>query len=304
MFDIKDFSDKLEIIQETSAFVEAYCPVCHSPNFKYNTRTSAYKCWMNFCSSQNIKEKLGYSKTFSSDSFSNEQNRFSKSKVFTSQKLKPLPVFPIEFPSQVSLLFAKNFVHPKVSSYFSKKYSCQVTEAEYSFDASRKVVRIDFLENNEKRKIFAPKYWNGQEWKFGSGDTSLWTLLNESFISGEGFLLMAEGEKTAVSLCSLGFLCTTPPAFGFNQDWLTNTFLRIANKTSAKGFVYFVDNDEPGFKKGKLVQESAWSVGYPCKLLSVSTLWNVPPQGCDAADAIQEFGATIVKNFIYENINN
>ena len=57
-FNILDYTEKLENVEEKGSWLLADCPVCHAHKLKINASTGAYKCYANDCSSQKIRDSV------------------------------------------------------------------------------------------------------------------------------------------------------------------------------------------------------------------------------------------------------
>jgi 5S rRNA maturation endonuclease (ribonuclease M5) len=110
-------------------------------------------------------------------------------------------------------------------------------------------------------KCFAFRYLSETgEWKWGLGDVRR-LLYHLPEVRASDVVFVAEGEKDAESVTSLGFVATTNP--GGAGKWLEEH----SKALKGKKVVILQDDDEPGRKHGQAVAESVTKYATEVKLL-------------------------------------
>lgn len=268
MFNIINYSHKMEKLEEFPSSITFKCPVC-SGKLKVNKNTKAYACYTNNCTSQEIRNKLGVPLRSYEDKF---------------KKYNHVVINPVKFKN----INVDNII--RVENYqLANKDKNKTT---YVYNDNCIVERID--KQNRTKDLF-PKYKIDDVWKYGMSDN--FGFFNEEKLKDKkGIILIAEGEKTA-DYCSYysGYLTLSPPGFGWNEQWLMKNIHRLF--CNITGVLYLPDNDQVGFNKAKLVEQACWKNCKPCKILNVPKF--SVSTGDDIADLVETY---IIKNLINDLI--
>lgn len=277
-FNILDYTEKLENVEEKSSWLLADCPVCHVHKLKINSTTGAYKCYANDCSSQKIRDSVA------------KYTPYIKTNLRTPRKAarRYLDAEPLYIPNVVLLALASLFVRSERTEEIDRQY--------YNYTSTQKSVRFT---TKEDKKIVAPQYLKNDKYVSGVGDSE-WLLFNERHLftynpeldtdlskAGiEGsYIMMAEGEKCAVSVANQTYECLTPAGFCFSPEYLDLAIKRLVTY-GLRGVLYFEDNDTAGKKKAHMVANACWRNGLQCTVINPSFLRSgaVADDGFDIAD--------------------
>ena len=279
MFKILNYINKLEVIKETETHLTCVCPICGDDNFKIKKTgkyKGAYKCWSNECSSEQIREKLGFTSIYN----------------YSQPKRPIIRVTPKETSfTGTSLALVKDYspIQPKI-----KKFSGGAVAQEriYPYSADQRVLRIDNVTSGNK--FIYIQYENDSfDWVSGAGDKSwpVYTRGLEEILKNPNYdtLLFVEGEKTAEFCKENGVAALTLMSSCFHGSELDKTlmlfFLRHPHITNV---VFVPDEDKPGFKKAENFQISCWRHSVGCKVIKMSEIVASPDEGMDLADLSQE----------------
>jgi hypothetical protein len=247
MFKLSDYIDKLTIVCEKNTEITFICPICGSNKLKFNKSNFAYKCYENFCSSKSIREKLGFRNTY------DEQTKGSSIIIEESVTWK-------YNNNTYNFITVDNYKKAKIQNIGKK------TITNYKYNDNCIVQRVDY-ENEQKRKDIFPKYKNNEVWTYGSNNK--FGLFNSCFIAKQGLVIMVEGEKCADELTAFSsYLTLTPPAFGWNVNYLTCSFIDFLPFIT--GILYLPDNDKIGLEKANIIQKASWANSIPCKIINLS----------------------------------
>ncbi len=274
MFKILDYLSKLEIVRESSTHITCVCPVCGDDNFKIvrsGKSKNAYKCWSNYCSSKDIKDRLGV----------------KPSRVPSAERITPIFIIPAEVPyTGTSPVLVPDYIplKPKVKR-FSGGYTMH--EIVYPYSSSQRVFRVDNIENKTKQVYI--QYKNDDfVWVAGTGPDS-WPVysyglddaLNESSFDT---IVFVEGEKTAEACKQKGIAAITVMAGNFHSGLDKNLLLFSVKFPNIRNVIYVPDADNPGLIKATKVQHSCWRVGLGCKIIPMTEIIEQPFDGMDLAD--------------------
>ena len=278
-FNILDYTEKLENVEEKGSWLLADCPVCGSRKLKINASTGAYKCYANDCSSQKIRDSVA------------KYTPYVKTNLRVPRRAtrRYLDAEPLYIPSDVLEGLESHFVRCERKEEIDRKY--------YAYSPTEQTVR--FITKDEK-KIVAPQYLKNGSYVSGVGD-SVWVMFNEhrlytdesasELIAGlqDKYIMMAEGEKCAVSVANQTYECLTPAGFCFSPEYLDLAIKRLLSY-GLKGVLYFEDNDTAGKKKAHMVANACWRNGLQCTVINPSFLRSgaVADDGFDIADSKYE----------------
>ena len=277
-FNILDYTEKLETVEEKGSWLLADCPVCHAHKLKINSTTGAYKCYANDCSSQKIRDSVA------------KYTPYIKTNLHVPRKVtrRYLDAEPLYIPLDVLETLESHFVRCERKEEIDRKY--------YEYSTIHQTVR--FISKDGK-KIVAPQYLKNDSYVSGTGFQQ-WMLFNEQYLLNfipeieplitEGrYIMMAEGEKCAVSVANQTYECLTPAGFCFTPEYLDNAAKRLVSY-GLRGVLYFEDNDTAGKKKAHLVSNACWRNNLQCTVINPSFLRSgaVAHDGFDIADSEYE----------------
>lgn len=275
-FNILDYTEKLENVEEKGSWLLADCPVCHAHKLKINASTGAYKCYANDCSSQKIRDSVA------------KYTPYIKTNLRAVRKAtrRYLDAEPLYIPSDVLEALESHFVRCERKEEPDRKY--------YVYSDWQRTNR--FI-GKDGKKIVAPQYLKNGSYVSGTGSL-LWYMFNELWLYPlEGttdilphffikqYIMMAEGEKCAVSVANQTYECLTPVTFCFTPEYLDDAAKRLLSY-GLRGVLYFEDNDTAGRKKSHMVANACWRNGLQCTVINPSFLRSgaLPDDGFDIAD--------------------
>jgi len=235
---------KLELISSTNTEKRYVCPVCQGHSLKENVRSNAYRCFNGYCSTNDIRAKLGY-KSATVDEYK---------AVSSSSYVKPVPLTKLEPPIRII-----DYQSPTSRQLGDR------TITNFSYSDTCMVERVDY--KSGKKKECYPKFKAGNLWQYGSSHK--FGLFNSRYIKSRGSIIISEGEKTADLVTKVtNYLTLSPPPFGWNESYISSNLFN----PKITSVLYLPDNDEPGKKKANLVQQSCWMVGIQCFIFSYGNL--------------------------------
>ena len=289
-FSILDYTEKLETVEEKGSWLLADCPVCGNHKLKINASTGAYKCYANDCSSQKIRDSVA------------KYTPYIKTNLRVPRRAvrRYLDAEPLYIPFDVLKALESHFVRCARQEEIDRKY--------YIYSAYHQTVR--FISKDGK-KIVAPQYLKNDSYVSGTGCLP-WFLFNEDWLFAEPattnseeiradivdkYIMMAEGEKCAVSVANQSYECLTPAGFCFTPEYLDNAIKRLVSY-GLRGVLYFEDNDTAGRKKSHIVANACWRNGLACTVINPSFLRSgaspVAEDGFDIADSQYELQDLVV----------
>lgn len=277
-FSILDYTEKLENVEDKGSWLLADCPVCSAHKLKINATTGAYKCYAGDCSARKIRDAVA------------RYTPFIKTNLRVARKpaRRYLDAEPMYIPSDVLEALESHFVRCARQEEIDRKY--------YVYSTIHQTVR--FISKDGK-KIVAPQYLKGENYVSGTGFQQ-WLLFNEQYLINfmpevepsvvEGkYIMMAEGEKCAVSVANQTYECLTPAGFCFTPEYMDTAAKRLL-LYGIRGVLYFEDNDTAGRKKSHLVANACWRNGLQCTVINPSFLRSgaSADDGFDIADSNYE----------------
>lgn len=285
-FNILDYTEKLENVEEKGSWLLTDCPICSAHKLKINSTTGAYKCYANDCSSQKIRDSVA------------KYTPYIKTNLRAARRAvrRYLDAEPLYIPLDILEALENHFVRCARQEEVDRKY--------YIYNVWQRTVR--FISKDGK-KIVAPQYLkvgdNTGNYVSGTGSGN-WLLFNEQHLTtynleihvnstksdiDSSYIMMAEGEKCAVSITQGGYECLTPAGFCFTPEYLDNAVKRLVSY-GLQGVLYFEDNDTAGRKKSHMIANACWRNGLQCTVINPSFLRSdtVPDDGFDIADSEYE----------------
>lgn len=286
-FSILDYIEKLETIEEKGSWFLADCPVCHAHKLKINSSTGAYKCYANDCSSQKIRDAIA------------KYTPYVKTNLRVVRKAlrRYLDAEHLYIPVNILLALESHFVRCDRTEEADRKY--------YEYTLWQRSVRFT---TKDGKKIVAPQFMKGIDYISGVGFLP-WLLFNEDYlinfipeielIADGKYIIMAEGEKCAVSVTQQSYECLTPAGFCFTPEYLDNAVKRLL-LYGLRGVLYFEDNDTAGRKKAHMVANACWRNGLQCTVINPAFWLPGAPDGFDIADNEYEIN-DLVTSWVGQN---
>lgn len=270
-FTILEHLDELTILEDSTTWMRAVCPICKEAKLKINKHSGAYSCYANDCQGHDLE----------TNEIRNLLNRFTpfRSNVFSSTARKQLNLttkidekhltVPISsFKTNIS------YVKPKQKRYKDKLY----TKFEYSVDF--RYYRCD----TNKGKFFIPSY---------KGKKELPPLISTDSVYQSKYLqssiVIAEGEKSASACQYLGLAGVSFLSALYNQNYL-NRFLHTLFSNGVKAAIILADNDAVGLTKSTKTKEYCWNNNIEADVLNLTDIFTeyINYTGFDIYDALQE----------------
>ena len=274
-FSILDYTDRLQNVEEKGSWLLADCPVCSTHKLKINASTGAYKCYANDCSARKIRDSVA------------RYTPYVKINTRVARKAvrRYLDAEPLYIPLDVLESLESHFVRSDTISEPDRQY--------YYYSPNHRTVRFITKDN---KKIVAPQYFKNGNYISGTG-IDRWVMFNEYNLStnqkvlrpNDKYIIIAEGEKCAVSVANEGYECLTPAGFCFTPEYLDSAAKRLV-LYGLRGVLYFEDNDTTGRKKAHLVSNACWRNRLQCTVINPSFLRSdaVADDGFDIADSEYE----------------
>ena len=276
-FDIREYTSKLENLNDNESYLVADCPVCKQHKLKINATTGAYGCYGNRCIAKDIRNAIAKYTPYIP---TNQRKVQKQTRLF-------LDAEPIEIPYQILSSIGKHFVRCDRKEEVDRKY--------YQYTLWQQTIRFY---NKEGKKIVAPQFLKNDNYVSGTGFLP-WILFNEDFlfeypvetntetyredVKGK-YICMAEGEPCAVYVTQDSYECLTPAGFCWTPEFLDNSARRL-KEAGIKGCLYFADNDSVGEKKAKLVANAFWRNSLECSVINPAFCISDAPSGYDIKDS-------------------
>lgn len=262
MFKIINFINKLELIEEKNTEYTFVCPVCGGNKLKVNKNSNAYACYDNFCSPNDIRNKIGY-----------VSNHHDKWRTKTPVNI----IEPVNFDF-INLNYIKCSIKEVAPIKRGAKYYTN-----YYYNDKSCIERVDYIKENKKVKDCYPKHKINGVWIYGSSNE--FGFYQQEYLKEKGTLIVVEGEKTANIFSShFNILAVTPPAFGWNNDYICRWL--FFNSDKIEQILYLPDNDNVGFTKANIFKLSSWKRKIPCHILKLNEIFEMKDRE-DVVDLIE-----------------
>lgn len=289
-FNILDYLDDLEVLVSKNRYLVCKCPVCEKEKLKISLvegYEGAYRCWSGGCSSQQIRESLGYK-----PSKNNYLSPFKKLQVSSPFKgtIRGINTKPLPIPEKLN--FCKSISDPISSTGGIDPYlGLYIEETVFPYSKDFRVLRKDHFTLNGNR-IKKEIYFQKREdniWKAGvpKGLIPLYTS-NCAFHQGDT-TFFPEGEKVVEYIKGIGYSAISAASPCFNLESLIPAFRVFLYKyPNIKNIIFLPDNDPVGLKKCEIVRESCSILGLSTEILFLTDILQEDlPSHFDLADSSQ-----------------
>ncbi|MFM6332957.1 MAG: phage/plasmid primase, P4 family, partial [Dolichospermum sp.] len=267
------------------------CPLCGKPDWcSVSPDTSAVLCRRTDTAPHGWKKikdsKDGYP-IFVLDNGNSVKPSRGKKKVIAKPRVKVIPL-----PTNCSLveLTAIPTDIPKATKSKNKEGNeILITRYEYSDDKS--IIREQWVDET-KPKGYAKKFkpcrkeiegYGSPNFIYNKGD-ELWgayrieeVLREVSNTDSTPMVLFQEGEGCVEIARSLGIASTCVDGSGWTTEGLTFAINPI--REIGAGIIYLADNDAPGNKKAKQVEDICNTLQIPCIVIKASAICDIPDGG-------------------------
>ena len=266
-FNILEFRDRLEIVQETRSQIVAKCPVCGGTNLKINTsgkKTGAWQCWDYEGDEEHkkaIRDAISPPKR-QRDDLSAKPARIAQRRQW---------IYECDDPKH-RIRVDRNDYNPPKRDRNGKEIRREIFQSYKNKNRWVKGGQLDSVTKDHIRSHVLPLYH--QE------------IIDN--ITPDDFLFICEGEPCVDAMRSLGLFATTV----VGAKWSVRDYSEIFRELGDR-LVIVPDRDKAGAKFAmeafNLFPNSRWMHPYPS-----SPVWDKLPQkgGIDVADWILVSGAT------------
>ncbi len=182
---------------------------------------------------------------------------------------------------------------------------------EYKSSSSAAVVRLEYMEDGKRAKIFRQLQKVEGKWKFngkgiweGYRERQIIAAIKKSFSERGGnypadlipTVLSTEGEKCAEAIHELGLPCLTHRGSASMKE-KEESLSQLKKLHPHLILVHLEDNDDVGARKGKELIEVGFKVGLP--VISIPTARLVNGQLCEKGDVVDVLEKMNQQEFIY-----
>ncbi len=274
------------------------CPLCSKPDWcSVSSDASAVLCRRIDTAPQgwkNIKtSKDGYP-VFAIDNGDIVKSSLTKKRVTAKPKDKVIPL-----PTDCSLVELKAIPTDIPKATKSKNQKGEVSITRYIYSDDKSIIREQWVDET-KPKGYAKKFkpcrkeidgYGSPNFVYNKG-VEFWgayrieeVLREASDTDGTPMILFQEGEGCVEIARSLGIASTCVDGSGWTTEGLTFAIAPIAEVGA--GIIYLADNDAPGEKKAKQVEQVCNTLKIPCIVVKSSTICTIP-EGGDIKEIMQQ----------------
>ena len=285
-FDIRNKTDRLNIVKEESTQLVCECPICGGHRLTISKKSGAYKCWTGDCPEKQIREFVSPLSELSQPLYPRIVDYGTKTKA-----PKRIPLVPLPSELVLATLPGTPTDIPQKQRRPDKKRG-EVSELTYRYSALQKVVRTEWAEPSKPKgydKLVIPYHLDSHGTIHKGKGELPWPLYkeNEALKHGIGkWVVWPEGEP-CVDACSwLQIVGITAQGAGWTIEALTD---RMASLKSAgvAGVLHLPDHDKAGREKSKKLEAAAAAVGMPLLVIPPLSLWHDMPEAGDIVDWIK-----------------
>lgn len=278
MFNIIEYVEKLEDVEDFHSWIKAKCPVCGG-TLKINKtplKYGAYGCYTGECHRRNpnpIKAALY------------QRNPFTANNAFINKSTQIKPLLKVVKKVDISCS-PSDFL-----TTIQYEKPLQVRKKDELFTAFQytdfQVCRIDRVVDRQKKKFFYQQYM--EDGVLVEGVPTVFSTIpvfQNKYLQDN--IVLVEGEKSACIAQKLGLAAITFPSFLFNETYLDKYFYLFTN-LGIKNILYLEDNDYTGANKADLCVKLAWKYKIGAGRLNLANnLGRKEVEGYDIYDAYKE----------------
>ena len=284
-FDIRNKTDRLNILKEESTQLVCECPVCGGHRLTVSKKTGAYKCWSGQCVEKEIRGMIAPL---------NEQKRPLNPRIIHQRANPKAPnrMPPVPLPDQLVLATL-----PEPPTDIPQKQRRpdrergEVWELFYRYSSAQEVVRTEWADSSKPKgydKAVIPYHLDSEgKLKKGKGEQP-YPLYREDEALQHGigkWVVLPEGES-CVEICrALQIVGVTFQGADWNLEKIADRLLNL-KKAGVAGVLCLPDHDEAGREKTEKV-EAAAAAGMPLLVIPPLTLWNDMPDKGDIVDWVK-----------------
>lgn len=282
---ILDHIENLEIIKDSSTHYQCVCPQCGGKHLTIEKKEGKYKCWTGDCDTRTIYKKVVPSQKHNSSLSHNQVKRsVTPTKSTSDQPKERVKIAYLPIPVTDS---------PK-TEVIEKRGLGEVRETIYPYSDSKWTTRTEWLDSSKAKghnKKITPWHLNAEGKAVNKKGEEPWPpyRLEEAIQAAKkthaNAIMGAEGEKSVEQYRKIGIACTT----FMGSSWSSADCKQLAETLKKEGLIliYHPDNDEPGKKKARKIQDACSKEGVECVVLNPKDLDEGVPEAGDIVDIIQ-----------------
>lgn len=302
LFDLRNFTARLNILKEESTQLVCECPVCGKHRLTINKKSGAYQCWSGGCATADIRALLAPR---------TERHAPPRRHLITQQKAHfLLPPAPQSADLVLAKLPTPAFDPPQPQKDFDPEHG-EVFKTTYVYSQTsdgqlqRWVVRTDWSDPNKPKgrdKTF--RQWhrdaNGKA-ICKKGDDAWEPYRLDEFIAalkahpGIAAGLVQEGEGGVEKARAGGIASITFQGSAWRNDDLERALERIKLECPQAILVFLRDPDAAGEKKALCFQKACDNVGIFSVIIDPVAIY---PELPDKGDIVEILAAMDVPEFI------
>jgi KaiC/GvpD/RAD55 family RecA-like ATPase len=286
-FDIRSFSDRLNVLKEESTQMVCECPVCGGHRLTINKQSGAYRCWSGDCPTKDIREAIAPWDEIQGDQVNRCATTASRCKT---SKLTSATTIPTTETISLAKLPTLADIPEKQRRLDSERG--EVWEIQYPYSDTQWVQRTEWADPGKAKgrdKKTLPYHVTAEgEIKCGKGDKP-WLPYRFNEVEKYGadkWVIFLEGEKCVEYGRWLGLASLTLQGGSWTEEAIALTMLQM-KRADVAGVVYLPDHDAAGKKKAKKVAIAASLAGMPLLTFQPLALWENMPEAGDIADWIE-----------------
>lgn len=286
-FDIRSFSDRLNVLKEESTQLVCECPVCGGHRLTINKNNGAYQCWSGDCAVKDIREALAPWDEIQGDQVNRCITTATGSKTSNLTLHEPIPAVEAislaKLPTPADIPQKQRRLDPERG---------EMWEIQYPYSDTQWVQRTEWADPSKAKgrdKKTLPYYVTSEgEIKCSKGDKPwLPYRFNEIEKYGSGsWVIFSEGEKCVECGRRLQLVSLTLQGGSWTDVAIKSAMLQM-KRAGVAGVAYLPDYDDAGRKKAKKVAIAAAKTGMPLLIIEPLALWEDMPEAGDIADWVK-----------------
>ena len=277
-FQILDYIDRLEVVEQTSNAYHCLCPVCKDGGFKIEKKSGKYQGFKCRCEVKDIREAIRpWSEVTGRQGDWGTRSRGAKQTVKLARLDSPAEDCPV----------SKSNVIPEWLQ--SQGVPATAVETRYWYSKTQWVSRFEWQTPSGKEKTIRQGHIKSNglvEWKKGSKDWKAYKLSEAAKHSSGKWVLGVEGEGCVESARKMAIAAITWQGSNWKEKAIASDLTKLRD-SGAAGLVYFPDHDEAGEKKAELVKSACKQNNFPCLIISPTDVWSEMPNKGDITDFVE-----------------